>query len=612
MFNSLLASEKNLTILFVNDSHSHLSAMAPREDNLNGKVGGAPRLVSVVNQVKAAEQNVLFLHAGDYSIGDLFYNTTFGVAELRVLQMLGLDALTLGNHEFDLTPLVLQTAFDSAFVLRAFPVLCANAVLTNSSIDGLKKYIKPYTIKDFDGVKVGIFGLTTPSTNLLSNPSPIFIDTNIFQIAGQYVDSLITYGCDIVICLSHLGVNLDIYLATMVPGIDFIIGGHDHLPLSSPLEITNQIGKKTYIVQTKGFYSQLGKLSVSYNTQTKSISINDYQLIELDENVPEATEVKQEIGYLITEIENRYGKVYSQLIGNALDFFDEVTDLKSDGPYDTDVGNLVTDAFRAKTGTDIAIEANGSTARPIYPGPIVPADLFRTVGYGFNLVNGLGYRIVKFEITGLNLLKGLETALGMVDPTLRFQDDEFYIQVSGMSYVVDLTKNPGNRIVAVRIGNEPLQLDKTYSVTANEFLLQLLEYFDIPFSNSFIYEDYTEFQALVDYVINNQQIRPSPKGRITSPKQTSVDFEEAKISQPLDIAFDSDAQCLKLVVNAELKSPLIIDIFDLLGKNIKTFVLNNVSPGFYDLKLAKNYIGWIITRVRTQKYLIQKPMLIIR
>ncbi|MCX7909646.1 MAG: bifunctional metallophosphatase/5'-nucleotidase [Ignavibacteria bacterium] len=604
----LFSSQENITILFVNDSHSHLAPSAPRDENLNGKVGGFARLASLVFQVRSEENNVLLLHSGDYSIGDLFYNTTFGVFELKALQNIGLDALTLGNHDFDLTPYLLLSAFDSAFTSGSFPILCANAVYTNSSVDDLKKYIKPYTIKNFGAIKVGIFGLTTPSTNLLSNPSPIFIDTNIFEIASRFVDTLYSKGCQIVICLSHLGVNLDKLLAYNIPGIDIIISGHDHLPISQPIEITNSAGKKTYIVQTKGYYSQVGKVTFSFNKETGQKGIVRYQLIDLDENIPESSVIKAEINSVIADIEKTYCKVYSQLVGYALSNFDELTDIKSSGPYDTDVGNLVTDAFRAKTGTDIAIIANGLTAKPLPAGPITPIDLFRTIGYGFNTVNGLGYRIATFEITGLNLMKSLELALASLDPTSDYAEDEFLIQVSGMKYVVDFSKAPGNRIVSVTVGNQPLDMNKTYTVTANEFLLLFLDFLGVSISNPKIFNETAEFQVLLEYVTSKQQISPQPKGRIISPNQSSVETQQQGELLPIDLYFDYYNQKMILKIKSKIDSLISIEFSDILGKQIYSTILQISSPNTYELSFPTTCFGPIFSKIRTSFFQMQKPI----
>jgi 5'-nucleotidase/UDP-sugar diphosphatase len=118
-----------ITILHFNDSHSALDQIGPRYDNLRGTRGGIARAATWVRMYRFLEPNILLLHAGDISIGDLFYNTTFGAAELQLMLAMGLDAMTLGNHEFDLTPATFLQSVSAAFAEGSFPLLSANLVL---------------------------------------------------------------------------------------------------------------------------------------------------------------------------------------------------------------------------------------------------------------------------------------------------------------------------------------------------------------------------------------------------------------------------------------------------------------------------------------------------
>ncbi|HEX7356674.1 MAG TPA: metallophosphoesterase, partial [Ignavibacteriaceae bacterium] len=129
IFSTIVLSQPDtLTILHVNDSHSTLEAIGPRDANLKGTLGGISRVATLVGMSKMTEPNVLFLHAGDISIGDVFFNKYFQVPELQLLSALGLDAMTLGNHEFDLGPEVLLGSLQYAFPnpADAFPLLSSN------------------------------------------------------------------------------------------------------------------------------------------------------------------------------------------------------------------------------------------------------------------------------------------------------------------------------------------------------------------------------------------------------------------------------------------------------------------------------------------------------
>ena len=508
---SLNAAVDTLTILHVNDTHSCLAPLAPRNPDLSGTQGGIARAASVIGLIKMTETNVLTLHAGDSFIGDMFFNNYFGAAEFQIMNMLGFDAMTVGNHEFDLTPAILDTACHYGLSPAGFPLLSANLILDDPSVQDLKNFIKPYIIKEFGAMKVGIFGLTTPSTNMISQPAPVFVDTNIGVTAALTVQELTSQGCNVIVLLSHLGLYLDEMVAAGVPGIDMIIGGHDHY-LMGPKGVTNPLSKTTWIVQAGSNYSHIGELKLVLDNGT--LSIASYQAIPLDLSIPEEPTVKAAVDGMIAEIESTYGiPFYTQQVGLATADFEQVTDIYAQGPHDTPLGNLIADAYRDTTKTDIAITVGGSIAQKLYNGPITPIDLFRAIGYGFNEVNGLGFRLVTFNITGEQLSIAFESVLSTVE-----LDDELVPQVSGMKYQCQITDPLGTRLKGITVNDEPLDPTKTYSVTVNEFLIiPLTDWYGIQFTDVYLYEDFTEFQALLNYVLKHQVISPLSEGRVELP-----------------------------------------------------------------------------------------------
>ncbi|MDP3684690.1 MAG: 5'-nucleotidase C-terminal domain-containing protein, partial [Ignavibacteria bacterium] len=417
LLSSLLFSQQDtLTILHLNDTHSNLAPSAPRTATLEGTTGGIARAASVIGLTKMTEPNVLTLHAGDFFVGDLMFNFYFGVPELQILQSLGVDAIAVGNHEFDLMPSTLKGALQTAFPVldQKIPLLSANAIMEDTSVTALKDFIKPYVIKEYGKIKVGIFGMTTTETNTYSLPSPIVIDTNVFVCAATMVETLKANGCNVVIMLSHLGRFYDEAMAQNIPGINIIVGGHDHYTTESPVVIDNSYGGKTWFVQADAFYSRVGKMKIG--VEGENVSLLDYQSILLDGNIPEEPTVKAVVDQLTTDLETKLGwKVFTEKIGEATEDFNEVAVLSQQGSFDTPIGNLVSDAFRDATKTQIAIQLGGSTAQKLFKGPIVAADVFRMIGYGFNEINGLGYRLATFKIIGSELWKGFEICLATAE-----------------------------------------------------------------------------------------------------------------------------------------------------------------------------------------------------
>lgn len=510
-------AQQTITILHLNDTHSTLAPLAPRDEFLNGKQGGIARATSVINSERTFDPDLLLLHAGDASVGDLFFNFGFQVPELTWMNMMGFDAMAVGNHEFDLTPAVLLGSLQNVFPLPsdAFPLLGAN--INAQAVPDLDAYLSDYTTKTIGTLKIGIFGLLTPETNVLSQPAPVIIEddvTEIMNIAGVNAYTLRNFeGCDVVILLSHLGVEFDMAVASMVPGIDVIIGGHDHYNYSEPIPVPNPNSGTTWIVQAGSNYQYIGKLKIDV-TVDGTVSLNDYSLIHLDESIPEEPSVKAFVDGLINDIESFYSiPFFTQPFGYSDAFHKEETkNLLSLGNHDTPIGNLVADAFKSLTGTDIAIHAGGSTAQPIHKGPFTIADIFRVNGYGFNTVNTLGFQLATFKMTGEALWMGLEFGLSSIE-----SNDEFFIQVSGLEYRYDVTRPSGERLVSVRINGNNINPAAIYSVTASEVVLSLLDYLQIPYSNSEILEGITEFEAVSSYVIsNNNFLHPKEIGRIVN------------------------------------------------------------------------------------------------
>ena len=290
MFSLAFAQVDTLTILHLNDTHSHLLSYGPKDAFGNWTWGGMARIATLVGTNRMSANKVLLLHSGDIYLGDFMFQKYLSVAELEIMKALGYDAMELGNHEFDLYPSTLKYVLNEAgFPGSGFPILCANLNISGDAEIGY--FVKPYIIKEYGDLKVGIFGLLTESTNQISNPSPVAVLPPL-SVAQIWVDSL-KYGldCDIVILISHLGVFEDQLLASSVTGIDIIVGGHTHTLLATPVQIGN-----TLILQAGEFGRYLGKLSLYLNNKT--ISGWNYELQSVDSSVPEEPTLAFMIGQL--------------------------------------------------------------------------------------------------------------------------------------------------------------------------------------------------------------------------------------------------------------------------------------------------------------------------
>ena len=222
----LTASAQNLTILHLNDTHSHVD---PQRSGKHMGKGGVIEQAAYVDSVRAAcgAENVLLVHAGDFSQGTSYFTELGGDIEIDILNAMGFDAVTLGNHEFDNGMEELSRRIKNL----KLPVVCANYDFSGTPLEGL---VKPYVILEKAGKKIGIIGLLTDLSSVVSAEIAAALKyIPATDVANSYARKLrYDEGCDLVMCLTHLGyaeeVFTDVELAAASRNIDLIVGGHSH------------------------------------------------------------------------------------------------------------------------------------------------------------------------------------------------------------------------------------------------------------------------------------------------------------------------------------------------------------------------------------------------
>jgi 5'-nucleotidase len=243
------AQSKHITILHTNDVHSQVE---PNKDN----IGGMVRIATYIQQVRATEENVLLLSAGDMFQGTPYYNLFFGAVEIELMNAMGYDFACLGNHEFD-------NGIDS-LVKRLqeanFEIITANYDVSKTA---LRRLVKPYAIVEKGGFKIGIVGVGTDlaPVSFGKNWEGIVINDPV-ETANTIAKQLKEQHCDLVICLSHIGYEDDIKLAENSRNIDLIIGGHSHTFLEKPDVRKNLDGKDVPITQTGGNGKYIGRIDI--------------------------------------------------------------------------------------------------------------------------------------------------------------------------------------------------------------------------------------------------------------------------------------------------------------------------------------------------------------
>jgi 5'-nucleotidase len=260
---ALLASPEtvSLTILHTNDVHSRIE---PFPDGKYKNMGGAARRAALIDQIRKETLNVLLLDAGDIWQGTPYFNFFGGEVEYKLMNRMGYEAATLGNHDFDNGMEGLLKFLPQA----EFSFLNANYDFSQTP---LKDRFQPYKIYKKGGLKIGVFGVGIELKGLVGEKNygkTVYKDP--IAVAKEMVQELRSKHCDLIICLSHLGYKYesdkpsDHTLAQQVPGIDLILGGHTHTFLEKPTVLTNPEGREVLIGQTGWAGICLGRIDMTF------------------------------------------------------------------------------------------------------------------------------------------------------------------------------------------------------------------------------------------------------------------------------------------------------------------------------------------------------------
>lgn len=241
-----------LNILQTSDTHSRIEPISPHAADQSAGKGGVLRRVAFVEHYRAEHPGVLLFDCGDISQGTPYYNMFKGELEVKMMNLMKYDAMTIGNHEFDFG----LENMARLFCLASFPVVCANYDVSSTVLEGL---VKPYVVLQREGLRIGVFGLSPRLEGLVqaSNCQGVVYRDPI-AAARETVEILRgREHCDVVICLSHLGmlgvaseVPGDEALATGTSGIDVILGGHSHTFMEHPAVLLNAEGREVPVMHT--------------------------------------------------------------------------------------------------------------------------------------------------------------------------------------------------------------------------------------------------------------------------------------------------------------------------------------------------------------------------
>jgi 5'-nucleotidase len=501
-----------LTIIHTNDQHSH------HDPNRDGD-GGIARQAAVIAQLRAAVDNTLLVDGGDRFTGTLYHQQYRGQDNAQLMNMLGYEAMTPGNHEFDDGPEVLA-AFIEAL---NFPVVSSNiTVAEDSPLFGL---MVPYAILEVGGQQIGVIGLTTAETPILSSPGEGVTFSPEYAADVQTVaDELTAQGVNKIILLTHLGYGVDVDLASQISGVDVIVGGHSHTLLGNaltaaefpyPAEATSASGEPVVIVQAGGGSTlYLGRLDTTFNADGV---LEDWggDTIFMSRFITPDPEVEA----LVTELAAPIETLKATEIGQSAVFL--VGDRAVCRVTECNLGNLITDALRAETGAQLAITNGGGIRSNIPIGVDTPEDtaldapMVVTLGDVLTVLP-FGNLVSTFELSGADVVAALENGVSQVENGAgRFP------QVSGLRYTFDPAAEAGSRIVSVEVLGEdgsfsPLDLEAMYTVASNDFMRRGGDGYSVFADNAVNPYDFGRplDTVLADYIAANSPVNPQIEGRI--------------------------------------------------------------------------------------------------
>ncbi|MCA1061409.1 cell wall-binding repeat-containing protein [Rossellomorea aquimaris] len=495
----------DLTIMHTNDTHAHLDNVARR--------------ISAIKDIRAGRDNSLLLDSGDVFSGTLFYNQYKGLADVKFMNMVGYDAMNIGNHEFDDGPSAL-----AKFIKEAnFPIVSSNIDFSkDANLNPLVKgsigmpgdggNIYPASIMEVDGEKIGIFGLTTEETAFLSSPGKDIMFEDHKKKAEETVKMLTDAGVNKIVALTHLGYNYDLKLGTAVKGIDVIVGGHSHTEVDNGT-VLNEDAEPTIVVQAEEYSNFLGDLQVTFDSDGV-LTDWDETLIDLNEKdgngdyvISEDPEAKA----LLDELSAPLEEMKTTVVGSSDVFLNG--ERGSVRTQETNLGNMIADSMLEKAKANgkatIAIQNGGGIRASINQGPITLGEVLTTMPFGNTLVT--------LDLSGREIISSLEHGVSDVENGAgRFP------HVAGMKFSYDASLEAGKRVLNVQVktenGYENIDEDAMYTVATNNYVAgggDGFEAFGKAKEDGRMKELYfVDYEVFLEYLENHKNVMPKMESRV--------------------------------------------------------------------------------------------------
>lgn len=459
---ALVGQDVRLTILHTSDIHSRLleynfdpsftdNQLGLADDM--GPYGGIAEISTILKEQRAKSSRVLHLDSGDCFQGAIIFNEFAGEAEMRMQSAVGLDAAVVANHEFDKGA---QNLADQYGAWGDFALLAANYDFKSSSLpwaNQLEDEVLPSKLFDLDGLRVGVIGLGN-----LSSLNSIYDESNSMGItvidAREAVRNeasiLKSQGADLIVVVSHMGVNEDIETAKSVSEVDVIMGGHNHVALNPPLIVENEeTGKRIPIVHSGAFAKFVGRLDLV--VRDGEVLSTSYQLFPVDSTVTPDPEIVDILEEYSEQLDQDYNT--DQVLGYATE---ELTRYGSTGG-DSMLGNLTAEAMRFYPGveTEIALTNTLGIRADIPAGDITLDALYNSMPFDNS--------ITTMFLSG----REVQELLDYVAHRSSERGCNAQAQVAGIRFTMDCLNEKAEDIL---INGVPLDPDGTYELATNDYI----------------------------------------------------------------------------------------------------------------------------------------------
>ena len=495
------SSTKKLDVMFLHDTHSHLNEFATVEDGETQTLGGFAKIKTLINQQKAENPDTLLLDAGDFSMGTLVQVVYEEEAsELRMLGNLGMDAVTLGNHEFDYKAEglanMLNTAVSSGDPIPAI-VVCnvdwdamENAGITDYQLllqEAFENYgIEEYIVVEKGDVKIAITGVFGEDCLDCVPNCPLAFKDPVEAVKETVEEIQEEEDVDMIVCVSHGGTweedekSEDEILAKSVPELDLIVSGHTHTKLDEPI-----VHGDTYIVSTAEYGKYLGNLSMSQKASGRW-NMDSYELITVDSSIEPDKATQEKIDGFMNMVDSKYlekfGYTRNQVLcTNEIDF---ATSSDTSALHtELNLGSIMADAYTyavAKMSdsdphpVDVTVVPAGVIRDSYAKGNITPENVFHSFSLGIGEDSIPGYPLISIYLTGAELKMAAEIDASISDlmTTARLYTDGLYWNYNPNRMILNkvtdvyLCDNDEQRV--------EIEDDKLYRVVTDFYTSQML------------------------------------------------------------------------------------------------------------------------------------------